>query len=326
MNKRAVIFLLFLLFSGCGQRANLIIKPLPIPPSPSEVNISQRGKNLIINLIYPEKFKNGDPLKKIDEIDILGTVFKKSVEFVDNGKIDYKLLCKKQNIIFDEDNKTFLKFEIPEKSSKTLFYIITKYKKFSDKSSLQNFTFINMQKPPILNIPKLTEDGIELLWVSKESFPFYAIYKDDFTKPYKFIEGTENSTMDVKIEYNKTIKYAVTGVLKKEPLTETELSNIVKIETKDTFPPPPVKNIKYLFLQNNKVIISWDKSIANDLKGYNIYYSFNGIVFKKYNKEPIEENKILIPVPWRRKNLVIYIRSVDNSGNESNKSEIIKIR
>jgi hypothetical protein len=323
MYKKYTLILLFLFFIGCGQRADLIIKPLPIPLPPSEIKISQRGNNLILELIYPEQFENGEPYNRLDKIEIQGYIKDEKNEKSD---IKFKSLYSKENIIFDKSNKTILEFKLPDKTGSILFHIISKYKKYNNKSEQQQFDFIKSFKPPILKKPEISEEGIKLSWKSKTPFPYYGIYKNDFKNIYKIIDGFKDNLIDSEIEYNKKTKYAITGISKKSPLTETLLSNIIEIIPKDNFPPPQVKNIKYLFLENNKILINWDKVFVKDLKGYNLYYRFGENKFKKYNKEPILENTITIDAPLKRKIISIYICSIDTAGNESEKSEIIELR
>ncbi len=321
--KKYFFIIIFLFFASCGQRADLIIKPLPIPLPPSEIKISQRGDNLILKLKYPEKFKNGDPYNKLDKIEIQG--YYQYVNDKDNN-INFSSLYSKENIVFDNNNETIVKFKLPDKTGKIIFYIVSNYKKYYKKSELQQVDFIKPLKPPFLKKPEISEEGIILSWKSDTGFPYYAIYKNDFKKNYKIIDGLNDSFIDSNIEYNNKVKYSVTGISKQSPpLIETALSNIREIIPKDIFPPPKVTNIKYLYLQKNKILINWDKVSAKDLKGYNLYYRLGKNKFRKYNKEPIPENTITINSP-KRKIISIYICSIDVAGNESEKSEIIELK
>jgi fibronectin type 3 domain-containing protein len=93
------------------------------------------------------------------------------------------------------------------------------------------------------------------------------------------------SFTDKEIKNDTLYKYKIVSQSLKDVLSKD--SNVIEIRTIN--PPPPPENIR-VEIQNDKVILRWDK--AQDNVYYNVYKSFEK---EKYNlipinKEPIKEN------------------------------------
>jgi len=332
-----LLFLIIIPLYYCGQKNALLIKPNPVPQNPSSVESFQRGQKLYLILEYPQKLKNDDPLDSLDSIKVKG-YFKKDdpkditeTESKKQEKIKQKIFFEKTDIKFDNsDKKITATIDLPEEKGTVLFKIITEHKDFTSKSSINEFNFIKTEPPPTIeNVTINDSENVFLKWKAENTYPYFNIYKNETEKPYKTINGIYDEFTDEINQDNqgKEIKYCLTGILKKSPLIESKLSDCKIINVTDTTPPPEVENIRYLFTNETDIIIRWDKVKAKDMLGYNIYISSKTEKdFDKHNKEIHKENEFSLTNLRKGNTYLVYICSIDSSGNESKKSKIIKIK
>ena len=317
-----IIFALF--FSFCGERGPLIIKPLPIPPEPKDVKIEQRGDIIRVEIAYPEKYKNGEPLVSLTKIKISGYKLNKGEE-----KKSFK-----EEIFFEKENVKLVKskytaeFKKPVKEGEILIRVYSFNKKLQSKSDENKFFILKTKSPPKI-IEKTMEKGkVIIKWETTDDFEGFNIYKDKKDTPYKKVEGDIFSFEDKIKKDVKEVKYYISGILRKENLVETALSSPAVIKTVDKIPPAAVKNIKFLVSPEGFIILQWDKVEDIDIDGYEIFVSTDRENFKSLNnKKLIKENKFIFKTTeGKRKVYYFYIIAIDKSGNKSEKSEIIKVR
>ncbi|MCP2605147.1 fibronectin type III domain-containing protein, partial [Candidatus Aminicenantes bacterium AH-873-B07] len=109
-------------------------------------------------------------------------------------------------------------------------------------------------------------------------------------------------------------------------IIESENSNIIEIIPKDTFPPKAPQGL--VAIPGKKVItLMWDPNIERDLEGYRVWrktefekefslLTLKPILNNSYRDEMLEENLTYY----------YYVTAIDKKKNESEKSQIIKIK
>ncbi|MEO0070225.1 MAG: hypothetical protein ABIK18_05490 [candidate division WOR-3 bacterium] len=91
------------------------------------------------------------------------------------------------------------------------------------------------------------------------------------------------------------------------------------ITPRDIYSPPTPKGLKVSYVAN-RINLTWEKVLADDLDGYNVYRSeLPTGVYVKLNKKPWKTEGF--SDPEGKKGYYYRVTSVDTSGNESNKSE-----
>jgi hypothetical protein len=107
------------------------------------------------------------------------------------------------------------------------------------------------------------------------------------------------------------------------PLLLSENSPEVSITPVDTFGPPPPAGIVGLFTEG-RVELVWRSPNANDLKGYRIYRGLTPGQTEKI-ADLVTENGYVDQAPPAAGIIYYQISSVDQKGNEGEKSEPVKV-
>jgi len=319
------LFVFILFFSFCGERGPLIIKPLPIPPKPTEIKVSQRGNKILIKISYPNKLKNGTPLNFLSKILIKGYIIKQKEEETTSSTIKKTVFYEKENVKI-EDGKFFAEFT-PPSTGELILKVYSYNKKLESKSDEIKFTILESKSPPKIISKEIKDNKINFKWESEEDFEGFYIYKNDTKKFYKKLDGETTEFNDNLRAEEKTVYY-LSGIIRERDLVETELSKPIVFLFKDKRPPSPPENIRYLVSPEGFLIIQWNKPPEKDIEGYLIFTSTNGTIFRNIpNDKPIKENKFIFKKKDKKvRTYYFYIIAVDKTGNKSKKSKIIKIR
>ncbi|MCK4430951.1 MAG: hypothetical protein KAW19_06575, partial [Candidatus Aminicenantes bacterium] len=113
------------------------------------------------------------------------------------------------------------------------------------------------------------------------------------------------------------------SVTESSPFLESEDSEIKKISAKDTFAPASVAGLVSV-AGKDVIALSWDASKEEDLAGYQVWRKVEGEdEFVLLTFEPIRENSYSDITVEKNTRYYYAITVVDESGNESQKSEIV---
>ncbi len=306
----------------------MIITPPPIPLKVEDLTISQRGKNLILKFKFPKKKLDDSELKKVDEMII-------TINIMDKEKKSKKKTIKKVLKNINLEKSRIKKFIFPAEIPK-IYSIEIKYIADGKKSRVEKKTFLTAKLP---EPPEILESGFddEKIYIkikNSNEFSLYRIYTDEDGK--KKLKGELKVDKDeefkndyyeyddTSFEYGRDYKYYVTGVLKISEDYETDFSKEIKISTRDKTAPQKPYGLRYYTI-GKKVHLMWERSDEKDLKGYIIYLKkINEKDFQKHNNEPIKENEVELELGDGE--FLIYIKSIDYSGNESEPSKTIKVK
>jgi len=324
--KRFLFLFIFTLFlSFCGERGPLIIKPLPFPPAPNKVKLSQRGNKILIKISYPDKLESGEPLNSLSKIVIKGYIMKQKEEETESAPIKKTVLYEKENVKI-KDGNFFAEFT-PSTCGELILKIYSYNKKLESKSKEIKFTILESKPSPKIISKVITDNKINFKWESEEDFEGFYIYKNDINKFYKKLDSEATEFNDNLKTEEKTVYY-LSGIIRESNLVETALSKPIVFLFKDKTPPSPPENIRYLVSPEGLLIIQWNKPQDKDIKGYSIFMSTNGKIYKNIiNNELTKENKFIFKKKIKKvRTYYFYIIAVDKSGNKSKKSKITKIR
>ena len=357
--KKSPFFLvaLFIILANCGRKAPPLPPIIKIPKTVTNLKAKQVGNNIFLFWKNPTSYTDGSPLTGIKEIQIFIYEKERSYRYF---KFNKKEFLKKAKIIEIEEAENYI-YSLKKKDigkKEMIFAVIVKDLK-NKTSNLSEPVSIKpgIPPPPPKNISfSIYEDKILLKWEKPKGSPLilegFKIYRwtEGNTSPIALNSTPVKTTIfeDRNFIFNKKYFYTVRSVihssLKYIPLPypflffsirkgklqgseiESENSPILQIIPKDTFPPKPPQGLVAI-AEEEAITLIWDPNNEKDLKGYKIWRKAENeerfflltpkpILNNSYRDEKIEKNMIYY----------YFVTAVDKRNNESEKSQIIKIK
>ncbi len=188
------------------------------------------------------------------------------------------------------------------------------------------FVYVDDTPPTVpLNV-KAEHDGqgVKLFWDtsqdSESDVLCYNIYRSTKAGDYQLlakVEGTSYS--DYATNARTRYQYVITAVNYAD--LESPKSKPVTITTRDIKPISP-ESLKVI-VRNNQAYIKWNPNPELDIKGYNVYRSNDPEAkFKKINTKIVSGTSYVDSSVETEKIYYYYVTAVDNSGQESQRSNV----
>ena len=357
MRKFFLAFLLFvsILFSAfCGKKGDLLPPLVRFPQTVEGVRAVQRDDRIVLTWLNPTAYEDGSTLSLIEKIEIWileedATPEEKTTEvptdkFAEKAKLHATITEDqikesaaqdgapqgKMDYSFDLSGKKFL-------SKKYTFGIRVKDKKrYSSFSALVSLEPMVLPFPPTEVKATVFPNRIAITWKAPlknrdQSTPphveGYNIYRSEGDQEPNRVN--ENLIKEEKFEdknfifgkmYRYTIRASATDTM---PYMESEDSEKADILAEDTFPPRPPKGLLSVAGQDF-LAISWDAGTEVDLEGYRVWRRVEGAKeFSLLTPTPIKESAYNDRTVERGKTYTYAVTALDESGNESAKSETI---
>lgn len=176
--------------------------------------------------------------------------------------------------------------------------------------------------PTIREVSYIDKIGVKLVWETIPNANGYQIFRKG-KKDREFvslIKLSENSYIDTTVLFNENYRYkiAVLGSGNK-PVAYSDEGDIT---VRETVPPAVPSDFKVIESSANKVILSWKKNTEDDFVKYIVYKKADGdSEYKVYREiKNISENSLVDLEAAEGSNLSYRISAVDNSDNESERS------
>jgi len=245
-------------------------------------------------------------------------------------------------------------YELSREQLEERFYF--GFRVIDNKNRTSPFVGISKIEPETLPLPPqnvrfdLFLDRIEIQWLPPranidDSYPVKAVGYIVFRKEKKPVEEggeqdipsymdefvplndeliKENRYVDKEIELGSTYHYIIrASATDKAPYKQSDDSMEVVVEAKDTFPPKPPTGLVSI-TGRNLIGLSWDVNPETDILGYKVYRKAEGEEdFTLLTPEPIPENAYNDDTVEKNKRYHYAISAVDESENESEKSDPI---
>lgn len=347
-NKALLAFILLMVFSfmlSCGKR-----KP-PLPPIErvqQRVQISgfQRGNQIRLSWTMPARNAANSSVLNISRADIyrLAEPINSTQSLTEDEFASRSTLIASVPITdADFGGKTLSYFDTLDFAGQDtrLRYAIRFVNASGSKAAFSNFLLIE-PAPKVANAPsllpiKVTQENLLLEWKPPQtnidgSTPVnilsYNIYRagegEQSARLLNQTPVTTNEFRDQSFEFAKNYKYFVRTVslgTNAEPI-ESQESNIVEINPKDTFAPNPPEGIT-LAASPNTISIFFASNIERDIAGYKIYRSEDKVNWTLLTDKLLETNTFQDTKVESGRTYYYYLTAVDRFGNESEKSEIV---
>ncbi|MCX7973852.1 MAG: lipoprotein [Candidatus Aminicenantes bacterium] len=346
----------FLTLSSCGVKGPLQPPLVLIPQKIESVKCYQQGEKIVLEWTTPLVYENGLTMSSWPVVEIWGyesfleagekeLLNLGSREIVKKSRLLEEKKCGENQATLTLPSTIELRWEYPlvaEKIGRELLIFLLRVK--DDRGRKSSFTepvaIIPVKPPP--PVPRLRaevqSDRIILQWDTPSFSPEKSNQKIDGFNVYKKEKDASswqrlNSVPvpiplfeDREIAMGKIYLYAVRSVHFIDSLErESELSETLEIEMKDVFPPPQPTGVIAL-TGEDRIVLSWEPSLAPDLAGYLI----------RRRSEESKDFELLTPKPIlstnyedlkveKGKSYYYAITACDQAGNESQPVEV-KVR
>ncbi len=320
--------LLVLGLASCGY-VGPVLPPSPrLPQSVTNLVAVERGDKIVIDFSTPPRTTDNIPITRFSDIDL--RVGPAAIPFDFDTWADSATRYPVQPPpLGDPDDP------VPESLSKTIpaaswvgkrvaVAVRTSIRKKDHYSSWSNRVVLEVVPPlapPVVQW-KSTAKGVSLSWQAEGRNLEYRIYRQGSNDTHSTQVGTSKTPdyLDTTSQYDTPYKYSVVAV---EGLAESLPSEVVDVETKDTFAPSIPANLTALAAPAS-IELSWQRSPESDLKGY--------FVYRSVDNGPYERVGGLLTLPdfsdrhaERGKTYRYRVSAVDQKNNESEKSAPVTV-
>ncbi|MFC2166733.1 fibronectin type III domain-containing protein [Acidobacteriota bacterium] len=354
---------LLLSFFSCGKKGALEPPIIRIPKTAENVELIQRGNKVFLRWKNPVNYIDGNPISGFSEVEIwlLIKTWKEintpeltelgepvlpnwEKEYRKEGNLLLTIPKKKlPDYIFDaEPENPVLQFIYPLESDfmskKYLFSIRVKdvRRRKSLYSTPVSFDAKILSHPPVNFRAEVFEDKIEIRWdppvenidlSTPALVEGYNVFRAEGNSKAVQLNSTlikELSFNDKSFSLGNTYSYFVRASSNEDyPDFESEDSETLVISPKDIFPPAPPKGV-VLVTGTDILSLSWNANLESDLGGYRVWKRAEGeSEFGVLMADPFIENSYTDSSVEKNIRYYYAITSMDKSGNESEKSDII---
>ncbi len=356
-------FILLVIFFSCGKKGPLQPPIVRIPKTVEIVALIQRGDKVLLRWNNPVNYIDGNPINGLSEVEIwllekpweeLETpeLTEMSEPVEPNWEKEFKkgghllLTISKERLldyVFDDEPENPVMqvvFPLGEDFMSKQYLFSIRVKDSRQRKSLFStpisFEAKILSRPPLNFNAEVFADKIVIKWDPP-------VENIDLSIPplfvgYNVFRGAEKSKAvrlnsalikgqsyeDNSFEFGTTYTYFVRASANEySPFLESEDSEVLVVTPKDIFPPAPPKGV-VLVTGPDILSLSWDANLENDLGGYRIWKRAEGeSEFVVLMEEPFLENTYTDSAVEKNIRYYYAVTSMDKTGNESQKSNII---
>jgi len=340
---------LLLFFDFCGKKGPLLPPVKKVPQKIEIFELIQRGNEVILEWENPVAYIDGHPLSGIVKVEIL--LAREGEEFS-----EWKDFEKRAELVRTIHTEEFSELQIQKEDGSVGFLYsheltmedLTKKKLTfgirvrEKKKSRQGFSDLLSLEPKILSLPpqgvNLTvfRDRIEIRWEPPEKnidlsspsrFKGYNIYRgeeDGLLHRLNSQPVKERKYDDKDFRIGSVYRYYIrTTAADSPPFLESGDSEVIEILIEDTFAPAPPSGLVSVAVEDF-ISISWDANQEEDLAGYRVWRKVESEAeYVLLTPETIQENAYNDSTVEKNKRYYYAITALDESGNESPKSESV---
>ncbi len=178
--------------------------------------------------------------------------------------------------------------------------------------------------PPSIYCKNNDDGSVEVIWPVSltPDLAKYRVYRQEEGQEVllrKEVPRDTNNYLDKEVAKGKRYFYYVSAV---DSVGNESEKKSFEIIPRDISPPPPVKELKVIYKEGT-VLLTWEEVRIDDLLGYNVYRANlpTGIP-ERLNKAILKENRFSDPTG--NENYYYWVTVFDTSGNESERSEVLR--
>ena len=337
-----------LTFGACGKKGDPLPRLRNIPLTTTDLQVRQQGRQILLEMSYPNTTVSGMTLGGIDAVELLEMVKPAPPMAVPNEGEDEVAkpmpLPSAEAQEFEAASQTLLTLrgaeltaavvgdrlqfrlpladELPEEPLANIFAVRTF--KGEEASAISNrTTLIPIDPPPSPRdlTAQAQADGITLSWQAEQDTEGFDIFRREaqirgYGEPIQRVGGDRREFLDQTASYDRRYIYTVRAVAGVSPLIYSEAAGEREIEYEDRFAPPLPRNLVAL-AERASIRLRWEPSKAADVAGYIIYRREPARNFHRLSDEPVVGTEYLDRSLTSGLTYGYRIQVVDKSGNES---------
>lgn len=339
-----MIFLLSLLFGGCGKKGNPVAPRSTFPAPISDLRAWPREGVVFLGWSVPSQNTDGTRLE-----DLLGfKVFRQGRPITTSPcsdcPLDFQVVAE-----IDIDYPRGARVEggrvlwqdasIQPQHEYTYFVLSYNYYKSSSAESNRVKVFWDEAPPPPGEVRIESQDrALEITW--NFSAPGKEWAESVGFNLYRHMEGERFGLFPLNSQPIKESRYVDGGLVNGQryyyevrgvrgfmgTLIEGPASPEVRGIPEKQIPPSPPTGLVVVF-QEGGVALRWDENPEPDIAGYDIYRKEEGeATFRKINPQLIKELYFLDTTANPQKSYVYRLKAVNSSGKESEFSQDVEVR
>ncbi len=327
---------------GCGRRGDPQPAPRAIPQAASDLEVLQRGAELLLRLTYPTTTVSGFPLGRLDSLVIEAVVHPEEASVVSLPERDWSARAQVLLELRGEEltravwgGKLAARVPAPSIPTGTRLTLAVRTRlPGREWSALSNRVAIHLRNPPPPpQEPQLVLEpkGVRIRWqLPAAEYPRLRIYRrlaDEMTYSGPLVElaASNGEYLDSAVEQDRRYIYALTLLDAGSPPAESALLAEREILVEDRFAPQPPSQVRALS-EPGRVRLLWEASPDRDLAGYLVERQEPGRdVWRTLLEAPqvnqsFEDSGLVSGLGFRYR-----IRAVDRAGNRSEPSEVVEV-
>jgi predicted small lipoprotein YifL len=343
------------LFLTCCGRKGPVLPPVKKAPKPVLIQKAfQRGEHIFLKWEKPSSYLDGSPLTDLSKIEVWKV--RKAYKQNESPSIDGKEFRKQSSLTTVIRSRDFPEFTENRKDGSPVFVYSYKLKPSEYNSTVLFWCLKAVDgkgrdsdfSKPVSVLPQIAPnppsglkaeavlDRVKLDWTEPETntdgsspprVKGYNVYRSFQQNAYDQInEELINDTCfeDSQIVLGREYQYFVrSSAFTEPPFLESDNSEVVVIQVKDTIPPEKPEGL-VLIVDQDRITISWDRSAADDVRGYHVWRRKKGEeTFVLLNSEPVAQNAFHDLSAQISIEYEYCVSAIDRAGNESEKSETI---
>ena len=342
---------LFLLV-GCGKKGPLQAPLVHLPQAVKQIKAFQRGAALYLEWDFKPVYTDGTSLEFPLTLEVWlakqGGESENQSLSADLSQEDFEKAAEiVARLVIQEPTESIKgqwKLDLTHPESFRQKYVLAlrlldKRQRKSLFSPLVILTPQNLPQPPGDLQAEVKEKAIVLKWSKPTGFLLktagtplklkgYHVYRREPEGQWLRLTKKplgQRTYEDKNFKFGQIYFYKVRAVVNdQEPYIETDDSREIKVEPKDVFPPPPPSGLVAIGSQQG-IALSWEPSPAKDVAGYKIWRRREDEkVFQLLTPRPLSELSFIDTQVVAGYFYEYYLTAVDQAGNESQKSPIVR--
>jgi len=352
LSKLPLFYAFCMLLTGCARIADPKPPERRVPVPVHDLEARQVGEEVVLTFSIPERNTDGSPARTIRSLEVFRITEKTEAEipasFADLSEESF--LDRASHIfsipvaVFQQHTRgnTFILRDTPPVAPGGSIYSLRfRYAAVfvNEKNQAAGLGRQAVVQPTVLSpAPEglaavVTENEIHVTWTppqenadaARSSRIAYNVYRSE--KPGEFPSVPLNDVplqaaeyRDRDFQFDKNYYYAVRVVTTTSPSAESGLSEVLKVESRDIFPPAPPGSFTSI-AENSSVTLFWTPSPSTDVAGYRIFRK-NRTKDREASSQPLRD-ELITGISYRDESgepdtdYIYEIQAVDGHGNTS---------
>jgi fibronectin type 3 domain-containing protein len=283
---------------------------LNIPERTRDLEVAQRGVELVASWTAPARTTEDMPLKDLGRMVLVEA---ESEEALETGR--ERLVVEG----VEAGARVERKVKVQAEPGRRIVVAVKNYSRRGRSEGYSNVVAVEIARAPAApgNLAATARDeGVELTWDAVEGASGYQVHRDGVM----IAEVASNQHTDREVQWAKPYRYFVRPVTKVSTgVAEGSDSQVVEITPQDTFPPAAPGGLQAAVTES-AVDLNWSLSPEKDTAGYHVYREG-----KRLTQEALGTPAFTDRAVERGAQYSYEITAVDRQGNESPRSPAARV-